>query len=323
MKIIRVGDPHVKPSNIDESEALIEFVAEHALKEKVDRIEILGDLFHTHSILRLEVLEFWTWAFELLTDICEVVVLVGNHDQSGDLNSDSSSLNIYSRLRNKKLTIVSLPMTMGVFGYMPYIHDANKFVESANDLFKYGAKVLVCHQTFNGATYENGFYAPDGIDPEKIPFAQVISGHIHATQEFDKIFYPGTPRWDSASDANQTKGIWLFEHGADGSFVSKTCINTDKVCKPIVAFEWKEGSPAPEIPEGSRASVTLIGTSDWIAKQKVSLRGKVSISTKITDRAKLESRKTGMSLEEYIRNSYVTSMNKDDLLRLAKEMGLV
>jgi hypothetical protein len=46
LRILRVGDPHVKVTNIEESERLVEFVAEKAIELKVDRIEILGDLFH-------------------------------------------------------------------------------------------------------------------------------------------------------------------------------------------------------------------------------------------------------------------------------------
>ena len=60
MKILRVGDPHVKPNNLKEfREALMRFALSEAIARKVDVLEILGDLFDTHSIVRLEVLEFW------------------------------------------------------------------------------------------------------------------------------------------------------------------------------------------------------------------------------------------------------------------------
>jgi len=40
-------------------------------------------------------------------------------------------------------------------------------------------KILFCHQTFDGAKFENGFYAPDGFDFSGIKYEKIISGHIH------------------------------------------------------------------------------------------------------------------------------------------------
>jgi hypothetical protein len=38
---------------------------------------------------------------------------------------------------------------------------------------------VVCHATFNGARYENGFYAKEALDPDAVPQKRIISGHIH------------------------------------------------------------------------------------------------------------------------------------------------
>ncbi len=323
IKILRLGDPHVRPSNVDESDSLLQFVVDTALEQKVDRIEILGDLAHTHAVIRLEVLEFWTHWFDTLNDLCPVYVLVGNHDQSGDYNSTSNFLSVFTKLRKKNIHIVETAWADGPFGYMAYVHDKKRFMELALGLKESGAKTLVCHQTFAGSKYENGFFAPDGINPDELPFDTIISGHIHAMQRFGKVIYPGTARWDSISDANQTKGIWIFEHDDDGKIIKETLIPTDKICTPILTFTWQEGQEEPTIPENSRSAIELIGSSDWISKQKIKLKGKVAIKTKITDKIKPENRKTGKSLEDFMRNMFASTMDREQLVSYAKELGLV
>lgn len=324
MKILRVGDPHVRVSNIDESDLLLSMIAGLAIKHSVDRIEILGDLFHTHAILRLEVLEFWTNALEHLSDICEVVVLVGNHDQTGDYNSQSSALDIFSKLKIRNLKIAEYPLVLGPIAYISYIHDPAKFVSTANALAAAGAKALVCHQTFNGSKFESGMYAPDGIDPDLINFDVIISGHIHAQQRFGKVIYPGTARWDTASDANQPKGLWIFEHNdITGSVVKETFFSTENVCKPIISLSYKEGDTVLSPQDGARVSIELIGSSVWCAQEKEKLKGKCSVKTKITDRKQTNVRKAGDNFEQFMSNLFVSTMDKDSLLKYAKELGVV
>lgn len=325
MKILRVGDPHIRPNNIQEANQLMEFICNIVKNAKVDRLEILGDLFHTHAVVRLEVLEFWDKWLQRFSDIVETVVLVGNHDMGGDYHSDSHALTVFKRIKNEKLKIIDKPTAIGVFGYLPYTHDGAVFVESARRLNGEGSKVLVCHATFSGSQFDNGFYAPEGINPDDIPFEKIISGHIHKEQIIagGKVDYPGTAKWDSASDANERKGVWLYEHAVDGTVLNRDMISTEKVVTPIVSFKWVEGEEAPVIPEGAKASVELIGSSDWITKQKSKLKGKVSISSKFTDKKEKAERKAGNSLENFLNNLYVPTMNRDSLLAFAKEIGIV
>lgn len=328
MKILRVGDPHVKVTNIDESDALMNFVNDMALQHRPDRIELLGDLFHNHAVIRLEVLEFWKQWLDTLSEAQELVVLVGNHDQSGDYNSHDNALSIFQKLRKKNLVIVEYPQVRGVFGYLPYIHDKQKFIEATDALVEQGAKTIVCHATFDGSKFDNGMYAPDGVDPTRIASKLIISGHIHALQRYktiagQEVIYPGTARWDSLSDANQTKGIWLFEHDADGKIVSEQMIDTSHICQPIISLVWKEGEEAPTVKENSRTTIELVGSSEWISKQKTKLKGKVGIKSKITDKKNSENRSAGGSLHEFMDKLFVTSMNKESLLTKAKEWGIV
>ena len=327
IRILRVGDPHVKVNNIKESRSLIEFVARMAAENKVNRIEILGDLFHTHAVLRLEVVDFWVWAFEKLTQICEVVVLVGNHDLSGDFNSNSSALSVFSLMGLKNLTVVEKPTLIGNIGYIQYVHDSSDFIMRSTALAGRGAKVIVCHQTIQGSKYESGMYAPDGIPTGEWSerFVHIISGHIHSEQSFGNIIYPGTARWDSAVDANRRKGIWIYDHElSSGRIIGASFISTEHVCSPIRSVVFTEGDTvAVSWPQAARVAVELVGSSVWCSQQKEILKGKCSISTKITDKQKAVSRSPGNSLEYFLKNAFVSTLDRDAVIKFAREMGIV
>jgi DNA repair exonuclease SbcCD nuclease subunit len=326
MKILRVGDPHAKVGSLAELRTLILFVVQQAQLHNVQRIEILGDLFHTHNVIRLEVIEFWTWALDLLSKLYETVVLVGNHDQSGDYHSNFSALSLFALVKWKNLYIIEKPTLIGVYAYIPYTHSPNDFIIDANRLASEGGKVLVCHQTIEGSKYESGIYAPDGIPSEgwHDRFIHVISGHIHSEQAFANIIYPGTARWDTVSDANQPKGIWVFSHDYDGKILSSERLSTETVCSPIKTVEWREGETAPEPWTSTvRMNLSLIGSSAWIAEQKDKYKGKCSISTKITDAKKTVIRKTGKSFEDYLKNHYTSTVDRERLLDYARELKIV
>lgn len=327
MKILRLGDPHCKVSNLKESGALMRFVLDKFLELKVDRLEILGDIFDTHSIVRLEVLEFWGKWFELLNAMeIDSYILVGNHDMGGDYTNDYSALNVFDNTTLKHIIIVNEPMSYKGISYIPYIHDNTKFIETANQIMAvHNYKTLVSHTTYSGSKYDNGMFAPDGVDQDLIDprFTSLISGHVHSEQEFGRVWYPGTARWLTKSCANRRKGIWLCEHSEDGTLLSKEFISTESVCTPIISLVWKEGEDKPEIPPGN-TNIELIGSSDWVTKQKVDLKGLVSISSKLTDTKKSKERKSGKSLHEFLSNHYPTEPDKRaKLLKYLGDLNLV
>ena len=326
MKILYVGDPHFKHTQKDEMERLMRFVDDTAVTNKVDKIILLGDLNDTHGILRTDNQVFWQKWLHILGIDKELVVLVGNHDMKNQGNDDEleNSLSIFNLLGTP--LIVEEPMVSGPFAYMPYVHDKKRFVEDANQLAKMGAKVLICHGEFDGAAYDNGYFIPDGVKQEDLNFDLIISGHIHSRASIGKVRYPGTARWMTASDANKEKGIWLVEHdNKTGSILKEEFLDTSHVCIPIYAYQFKEGEDEPVIPEGSRASVELIGSSEWVQKQKVKFKGRASVSSKITDKAKPANRKTGNNLEHFVDKVFepVSGVKKERMVEFMKEMGVL
>jgi DNA repair exonuclease SbcCD nuclease subunit len=331
MKVLRIGDPHVKFNNIEDCEKLMHFIVDTILQLQPDRVEILGDLFHTHYVIRMEVLAFWDAWLDVLSEAADLFVLEGNHDQYGDSDASMSALRVFDHMaQNKrlkksrtKLHIISNPQDHGLIAYMPYVHDKAKFVEMANHMAANSkAKVLVCHQTFDGATFENGMYAPDGINLSDLKYDVVISGHIHTYQRFGNLIYPGTMKWDTSSDVNKEKGIWYYEHDdVTGKITKEELIRTHGVIPALVGITWVEGQDLPAIPSGARVTVELIGTSQWVNHHKEQLKGVVSIKSKITDRASTERRKTGNNIEVFVKDHFdpVPGVTKQALIDYMKE----
>jgi DNA repair exonuclease SbcCD nuclease subunit len=296
MKTLRLGDPHVTVSNLDESDRLMEFVCKTAFEKKVDRVEILGDLFDTHAVVRAEVLAFWTKWFGVLCGVkgdnyVQTVVLVGNHDQKGNKESESD-IHALVPFRNfhEHLKIIENPSLIpngdgsGYVAYMPHISGAENFLRKATllselKLSEKKASYVVCHQTFLGATYENGIFAEDGIDINLVPFDHIISGHIHKSQTIGKCFYPGTARYLKSTDANQKKGFYIFEDEKPVEFVS-----TEDVVIPMYTITLTEPEEVPELNPRSKTVLELHGSSQWISKIKKQYKTKASIRSFPSDR---------------------------------------
>lgn len=325
MKILFLGDPHAMAGNMDESERLLQFTFDSAIENKVDLIFIPGDLGHTHAILRVEVLSLWLKWLPKLAEKFKVIVLVGNHDMRNNEDGKVHGLSAFNAMSIENLTIIQSPAVIDGIGYLPYIHDNAEFVKQANAL---GTRVVASHTTYQGAKFENGFYAPDGVDPEALDATLLISGHIHcrnrlSTPSGKTVIYPGTARWLTASDANQPKGLWLADINPRGSVLSEKFLDTSHVCTPILSLEWQEGSDQPKFPDNAKVSMELIGTSDWVTKQKSLLKGTCSIKTKITDPKKTERRKSGTSFEHYLLSIYKADTDKSKLIEFLKELKIV
>jgi DNA repair exonuclease SbcCD nuclease subunit len=277
MKLL-VGDPHAQVSDLEEMNLLMDFIEEKAKASEVESIIFLGDLFHNHNLLRLEVIDFWQTRLKKLSQIKPVIALVGNHDTRGNVEQEWT-LNSLTTIKNiDNVTVVSTPQIIGGWAYIPYTQNNDLFVSTANELSKQ-SKILICHQTFDGSSFDNGMYAPDGIDPELVQgFDTIISGHIHKYQTFSNVVYVGTPRWMGVVDANENKGIWL----TDG--LSFEIIETDGILPKVVQVELNESDDTePTFLKKNKNYLVLKGSSQWIAKTSKKYKGLARIVPKPTD----------------------------------------
>ena len=232
-KLLLVGDPHVTPDALDDFRALMGFVRKVAA-EHCAQVVFLGDQHHTHAMVRVEVMHAWYEELSRPQPVAAAIMLVGNHDMPGtEAPAGMHALIPYKGLTN----VVEGPSRFGGVTFMPYYKDPAKFLEDAKKAKSdFGDSVLICHQTFVGAMYENNFPAPDGVQLDEVPFEKVYSGHIHLPQKMGKLTYPGSPRWRTVSDANIARSLLLLGLDDEGRVVSEETFETEGVCKPIYRF---------------------------------------------------------------------------------------
>lgn len=274
MKILMVGDAHVTVDELDDAGRLLDLVEEVVELEKPDIVVFMGDQHHNHAVVRIEVLDFWRKRLNRLPRK-GIFMLVGNHDRSTNQTLDMNSLAYDCNVIRKLASVCIAPRPYDhvsvddpnwpsdVF-LMPWVPDAQfaKAIEAVPD-----NAILLCHQTFNGAMYENGFYAPDGVDPKIVArFKRVFSGHIHKPQSFANIEYVGAPRWRIMSDANERRALVLY----DTQIHMKKYFDTSKHCTPILRLEDREGdaTSVDSIPEHARKYVDIFGSSAYCDTRK-------------------------------------------------------
>ncbi len=229
-----VGDPHATPEELDDCEALLQLVAETAESRKVDMVTFMGDQHHTHDAVSTRVIEFWARWFKKLPD---TTALVGNHDMVSPTEQYPHAMIAYPYVRvidAGRLVLGGDGEWRSGFAAMPYFPDPAAFVIEARRLHaEHGDFPLYCHQTFAGATFENGWKPEGAIDAAALPQKHIISGHIHSPQAVSgKVFYVGAPRWRTRADAGVKRALALFEHSNTGTKLRER-IDTGSVCSRI------------------------------------------------------------------------------------------
>lgn len=197
-----VGDPHIKPGNLETTAQLFDLV------EGMGRPVIwLGDMLDTKEVVRSRCLNV-LYRYLKGSDL-QHTILVGNHDWH-NLECKDHALEPLKELENA--TIVDKPLIINEMLLLPYIHSPKEFKET---VAKYARRVvstvLIMHQGVNGFDFGNGFIEENGVDMGDLPkFGTIISGHFHKYQKKGNLTYVGTPFSHSFGESNQDKYIMLF-----------------------------------------------------------------------------------------------------------------
>jgi len=198
-----IGDAHLKISNIDVARDFISQSLDLIRAGKYDKVILLGDQYDSFAIIRSEIQSLWTSFFTSAIQYTNVIALVGNHDLSG-VDGGTNPMEPFKAYPRVK--IVDEPQQTDGIYYAPFMRDNAAFEAYCRSIP--AGSVLICHQSFNGAQFENGFYDPHGADPACVAhLSAVISGHVHKRQHFLNIWYPGTPFQHSFGDAGEKKLI--------------------------------------------------------------------------------------------------------------------
>jgi DNA repair exonuclease SbcCD nuclease subunit len=204
VKILFIGDPHLKINNFQQSIDALRWIEKVAHQLKPDVVCNLGDTFDTHAVVRTELLKEFQSHVETITrwSGLQYWYILGNHDQYKPKDST------YHALQTFKISGFRVFDKVEHLGYaditvVPYVQEFEDFPLQTK-------KICITHNTFIGADY--GFKREDaGVNADSVSADIIISGHIHKRQQFGKVIYPGTPYAHNANDVDETKGLLLFD----------------------------------------------------------------------------------------------------------------
>lgn len=320
--MLLVGDIHATADDLEDCQELIKQI-ESICKSttstdiKPDYIVFLGDQMHSHAVLNAHVLNFWKESLLLLRPLVkDVICLVGNHDLPG--NTGTTKINSMSTLDHLCLLVDDHILFEDVL-FVAYQANNERFVEICHN--HADTVDVVCHQTFNGAQYENGFYATDGIQLLDLPPNQkYFSGHIHSPHRFGNVEYVGAPRYRTVSDASVRNRSLLLVDFEDSE--SPALLYPTHNCRKIRVIDIVPGKDV--LPSFKTTDVTyfnLIGPTEWVeeAVLRYSPLGIVKKFPTDTKTAKVkESDGIDIALLKYI-DSVNTVTPKETIKKLIEE----
>ena len=275
MKALLIGDVHAVPEELNDCQALLDYVFQVQKDEKVDLVVFLGDQTHGHALAHLAVLDFWKENLYKLSHQAmspQVVVLVGNHDHPvGD-----PSVNSMTMIQREGVTVVDKPLVVGNVLFCPYFPLGKDFeIACTNN----PTPTVICHQTIAGAFYGGGLKLegkllekPEVASVSLLPQTYIISGHLHSPQAFmvgeAYVQYVGAPRWRIASDANINRAIQVIEFDK-GVVRSGTSFDTGMVCRQIKSVKDTPDAPIDISLLDSKHDwrVDIIGPAAWIEER--------------------------------------------------------
>lgn len=317
MNLLLIGDMHVRKENIEESEKVIDWI--NNLKKQFNAKPVfMGDQHDTMSIVRTEVIDFWDRAYKKI-GINQSYSIEGNHDlcstgKTSAMTAHNQVTKVITKLENNFITT-----KVGAIGY---VRDNNSFIERSLELYREGVRYILCHAEFYGAKYENGFYAPHGINLDELPEdLYFISGHIHKKQEIvnvkngkPAVFYVGTPRMLTKSDIGENKGVTVFN---TETFTFLFMPTPEDVAEPLVSYTIKEGDELPEIKNSSKVFVDITGSNDFVKEMCKKMPTSVKVRTIIKDPVKeiliKESDGISVAFLRFVNSSIKDKVNSEDL----------
>jgi DNA repair exonuclease SbcCD nuclease subunit len=218
MKILFIGDPHIKTDNHEEIDILMSELKKICDLHQIDHIIIGGDLMHYHERIFTQALNKSLEFVTFLSTFAPVHILVGNHDMINNQQFLTSNhwLNVFSHYKNVKVVDKPIVLTDSTFTFLmcPYVYPG-RFIEAIETVSKDWKtyNVIFAHQEFKGCKM-GAIVSKDG-DEWSEEFPQIISGHIHDNQTPQKnIYYPGSPLQHAFGDTDKRVVCIINEKGA-------------------------------------------------------------------------------------------------------------
>ncbi len=229
--------PYARPTERDRTDRLEDQlrvwdqIREVAVKEEVDAVLILGDLFDK-SLIDAVTLTHTVAAIVGLG--VEVYILPGNHD-ANSVRGNRFTVEAFGAMANPNIQVIGetlghrleVPVgkgkSRGTWAFHPVAfkpaESAVEVIQSIQvDMNRAHHNALLIHGSVMGA-HHLGWTCDEGMDPDVIceGFDIVLAGDFHEHQTFgDNGMYLGAPMHHHYGDAGREAGFWLMEFGPKG-----------------------------------------------------------------------------------------------------------
>jgi len=214
MKILFIGDPHIKTDNHIDVDILLSELEKICQSITFDLIIVGGDVMHYHERIFTQALNKTLHFIKTLSKYAHIDILVGNHDMINNQQFLTSNhwLNVFSE---KNISVIDKPIKKQIdqfiFMLCPYVFPG-RFIEALETVDKnwQECNVIFAHQEFKGCKM-GSIISIEG-DEWKQEYPQIISGHIHDNQIINNIYYPGTPLQHCFGDSEKRIVCYIDEN---------------------------------------------------------------------------------------------------------------
>lgn len=277
--------PFAKPTEngrtdrLDDQLRLWKQVGNVALKQDVDRVFILGDLFDQSRVDAITLTES-SGAIEQVSRKKPVSIMAGNHD-AVSTKGGRFTVEAFGALNLGRISYLEYRPEGWDFGGpvkfwpVPYatIPETQQQLQAIRERIagQRGHNVALLHNSILGCGHE-GWICDDGLTPEEATegFTYTIAGHFHTTQEFadGKGMYCGSPLHFRFDDRHRQAGFWVIDFDSDGS-VERRFFQTNLPSFHVTS--WPELVIPDSIKEGDYLKIEVDVThAEWTAiKPKV------------------------------------------------------
>lgn len=199
MKILITADIHNGyPNRLNDTIWAMNKIYEFGTQNGIEKVIVLGDLFHNRSHITIDVLNRVFDFFKMARKDQEWIAFPGNHDMFMKESWDINSINPLSDHMNVIDTYASFSIDSRKFIVTPFMHFESQYMKSVKYIEDNHDEedILLTHIGVNNAISNSCFLLKNWsfVNLSDLKFNLILTGHYHNYQVIDeKICYPGSP----------------------------------------------------------------------------------------------------------------------------------
>ncbi len=218
--ILLTGDWQCQFSRLGDCSTMLSELVAAISKHEVRAVIHLGDVKEQFSPVDMRVLDFCIHAVEVITELCPMYILLGNHDKSGTTDAANDFLYMLGLAGATVITEPEVHEVSGVdWAFLPWSYSIKRQREWAAVLKRTGAPYLAFHAEVRGSLLNHTKRVTEGLSRADLGVDKhhraCFGGHLHRYQQVDSLTYVGVPFGMDWNDVNSRKGHLLLK--ADGT----------------------------------------------------------------------------------------------------------